>query len=300
MYGWSGVPLFDERDGDAPDAVDRNGVSVAAARAGADRGGQPDHLSVEIDQRAARVAGVDVGVGQKIAALASCCALRRPAGPAADDPGGDRLVEPQRAADGQHPLARPSRSSESPKRAAERSRGGCRIRTTATSLPASRPTSSAGKRAPIDEHDRDRLRFAADGRRPAVEDVAAGDDVPARVEDDARGGRVLVGPRSPPAGPPTARWPGRPRRTRGRAPARGPARTVGGVTRPRAGRRGRAFQNHERDRAQPRCLHRRSLAVRQSISRAPVAGGESARAKSAGRAAASVTGARPRPTAAVT
>jgi len=63
------VPVLDQRGGHPTDAVDRNGISVAAARPGADGGGQADHLPVEINQRPTRIARVDVGIGQKVAAL---------------------------------------------------------------------------------------------------------------------------------------------------------------------------------------------------------------------------------------
>ena len=59
------VPVFDDLLGDPADAIDRNRVGVTAARPGADERRQPDDLPFEIHQRAARVARVDLGVGQQ-------------------------------------------------------------------------------------------------------------------------------------------------------------------------------------------------------------------------------------------
>ena len=108
-----------------------------------------------------------------------------------------------------------SAPSESPKRAATRSAGGTRRRTTATSLGASRPTTIGRQPPPVREDAID-----VDAHGAAIQDVVARDDVSARVDDDARGGPALARGLTPRCAPPTGRW--RARRWRTRVTARAP------------------------------------------------------------------------------
>ena len=140
------VPALDQRGGRPPHEVDRHRVAVAAARPGADQRGQADDLAVQVHERPARVAGVHLRVCLQIDLRGDpVAALQRSA--ATDDPGGDRLFEPQRAAHGQHPFAdlRLVGVAEARRRQIVRR---TRKRTTATSLCASRPTTSAAMRRP--------------------------------------------------------------------------------------------------------------------------------------------------------
>ncbi len=94
---------------DVPRHVDRYGktdADVAAAR-GDDGGIDADQLAAQVDQRAAGVAHVDgcVGLDEILVALdAQPAASER-----ADNPGGDRLSEPERVADGHHEVAHAKR-----------------------------------------------------------------------------------------------------------------------------------------------------------------------------------------------
>jgi hypothetical protein len=69
-----------------------------------DRGVDTDHLAVEVEQRPARVAAIDGGVGLNVVVVGAgidVAVARR------DDPGGDRAAEAERVANGDDPLAQP-------------------------------------------------------------------------------------------------------------------------------------------------------------------------------------------------
>ena len=75
-----------------------------AARRRDDRGVDADHLAVQVEQRAARIAAVDGGVGLDVVVVGAgidVAVARR------DDAGGHRAAEAERIADRDHPFAEP-------------------------------------------------------------------------------------------------------------------------------------------------------------------------------------------------
>ena len=98
-------PLLDQALHDGLGHVDGDGEADAHVAAGAagDGGVDADDLAVRVDQRAAAVAGVDGGVGLDEVLVVGDADVGAALG--ADDAGGDGLVEAERIADGEHPLA---------------------------------------------------------------------------------------------------------------------------------------------------------------------------------------------------
>src|SRR5258708_3368762 len=90
---------------DAAGHADRHGEADPdiAAAGGEDRGVDPDHLAVEVDQWPARVAGIDRGVG--LDEILVAFDAEPAAAEGADDPRGDGLAEPERIADRQDEIA---------------------------------------------------------------------------------------------------------------------------------------------------------------------------------------------------
>ncbi len=144
----------------------------------------PDHLGREVHQRPARVARVDLGVGLDVVAHAAARHLHVPPHLplAADDAGGDRLIEAERAADRQHPLAdlqlvvvAETRRHQIARRLVEPDDRDVGLRV--------HPQRLGGELAPVAEGHLD-----VGGAR---DDVAVGDDVAARVHHHARAGSPL-------------------------------------------------------------------------------------------------------------
>ena len=100
--------------------VDRRWRSRCPAP-GQDHGGvDADDLAAGVDQRAARVAGVERGVGLDHVVDQAAGARAERAAERADDAGGHRALEAERVADGDRELARRAAPAESPRRAAGR------------------------------------------------------------------------------------------------------------------------------------------------------------------------------------
>src|SRR3989339_948091 len=83
-----------------------NGEADADVAAGAavDGGIDPDHLTLEIEERAAGIAGIDGCVGLDEAVIG---AVAQGSTLAADNPGGNGLFEAEGVADGHDPVAHP-------------------------------------------------------------------------------------------------------------------------------------------------------------------------------------------------
>src|SRR6185437_7918823 len=176
------APLLDEDGRHVRGLIDRDGEAVAAARADVDQSVEPQHLSLEIDQWAARVPGVDLGVGLDLLADALARGeVEVAAGlpDAADDPGGHRLVEAQRAPHGDDPLADPQLVGIAHPR---RHQPGRRLVEPhhADVGQGVGPDHAAGEGAVVGQLDGHFLR--------ALDDVAVGHDVPLVVDDDPRAG----------------------------------------------------------------------------------------------------------------
>src|SRR5208283_3560950 len=85
--------------------VDRNGEAQAdaAARGRGDPGVDPDHFASDVHKRAARVALVDGGIGLYIVRVGRHIPAGRPGtAESAHDAHGDRVLEPEGVAHGQH------------------------------------------------------------------------------------------------------------------------------------------------------------------------------------------------------
>ena len=115
----------------------------------------------------------------------------------ADDPRRDRVLQPERVADRDHYLAHADipRASERRPTAASRRRW---LRSTARSVPASRPTTSARSDRAVRQHRRHPLGSG--------DYVAIGQDQTVRREDNPRAvagiGLILTPPPGPPSRPP--------------------------------------------------------------------------------------------------
>src|SRR6185295_17170693 len=97
------LPLVAQLRQDLLERRDRHGEADVLG-AVVDRCRDPDHPAVHVDERAARVAEVDRGVGlDEVLERGVADADRSPLG--ADHAGGDRLVEVERIADDHHPVA---------------------------------------------------------------------------------------------------------------------------------------------------------------------------------------------------
>ena len=158
------LPAGSELRQDLLGHVDRNG-EADRVRARVDRGVDADHLAREVEQRAARVAGVDGGVGLDevvVAALRRCCAVL-----GAHDAGGHGVLEAEGVADRDHPVARAhlrrSRRAEAPAAPCRSSRGSARCRSWDRGR-RSRPRARCRREAHLDLVD-------------VLDDVVVGDDV---------------------------------------------------------------------------------------------------------------------------
>ena len=154
---------------------DRKADALRAARARIDRGVDADEPAVEIDQRAAGIAGIDRGVGldeELIVADADLGARQRPRRCRASR-SGRRRTDRRSPAPGRRPADRRNWRS----RAREISRSRPSSRSTVRSLCSSLSTISASNSRLSDERD---FHFAR-----AFDHVVVGDDEPGRIDDDA-------------------------------------------------------------------------------------------------------------------
>ena len=144
----------------------------------------PDDLALEVEQRAARVAGVDAGVGLQeveVAARVEAAARRRGCGPWPRGCRRRRCARGRRGCRWPPPSRRP-RSRRS-RRAAAAGRSFSSTFSTATSVCLSRPTTRGLELAPVDEADRD-----VGG---VLDDVVVGEQEARRVVDE--GGAEALG-----------------------------------------------------------------------------------------------------------
>ena len=95
--------VLDQLFADPLGEVNRDGESHALVPAvvRGDRGVDSDHLAVEVDQRPAAIAGIDRGIGLDVIFTVDADS----ASGGADDAGSDRALQPERLAEGQHPIA---------------------------------------------------------------------------------------------------------------------------------------------------------------------------------------------------
>src|SRR5690606_15400704 len=107
--------VLDELRGDSPGKIDRDREAVPReeARRARDRGVDPDDVALEVDERPARVAGVDrrVGLDEVLERRGPDLSVHRRAedpdraADGADDAGGDAELEAERAAQREDPVA---------------------------------------------------------------------------------------------------------------------------------------------------------------------------------------------------
>ena len=85
----------------------RNGKADPHAAAGRREDGivDADHIALHVKHRPARIAAVDAGISLEVAVIGA--ALAGVAIDCRNDPGGHRAAEPERVADGDHPVTHP-------------------------------------------------------------------------------------------------------------------------------------------------------------------------------------------------
>src|SRR5262249_57017596 len=101
------VALADDLGNDAVHDINRDREADTGARAGGrdDGGGYPDHSSCRIEERPSGISRVDGGIGLDDVRDFPPTAGRKPSLERADDARGQRLIEPERVAYGEHRLS---------------------------------------------------------------------------------------------------------------------------------------------------------------------------------------------------